>query len=119
MNFKINIKPLSINDCWQGRRVKTERYRNYEKELLFTLPNSNKTPPPYKVFFEFGFSNAASDLDNPVKCLLDIMQKKYLFNDKDIYELHIKKKIVQKGEEYFIFNLESIHPTKGYRASNK
>ena len=64
--------------------------------------------PPFKVNYVFGFSNKASDLDNPVKVLTDILQKKYGFNDKDIYEMNVKKKIVKKGEEYIKFKIESL-----------
>lgn len=58
----------------------------------------------HTLHIEFGFSNKASDLDNPVKPILDILQKKYGFNDRDIYELHIKKTIVPKGNEYITIN---------------
>jgi len=31
---KINIKPLSVNDAWKGKRYKTEKYKNYENVLF-------------------------------------------------------------------------------------
>lgn len=96
IEIKQSIKPLSVNDCWVGRRFKTDNYKNYERELLYTLPAKKLPEPPYSIYFEFGFSNKASDLDNPVKCLLDIMQKRYEFNDKEIFEMKVKKKIVKK-----------------------
>ena len=40
--MKIEIKPLSINKCFQGRRFKTNDYKNYEKELLLKLPKLPK-----------------------------------------------------------------------------
>lgn len=40
--------------------------------------------------------------------LVDILQKKYGFNDRDIYELHIKKTIVPKGNEYIQINFVSL-----------
>jgi Holliday junction resolvase RusA-like endonuclease len=43
-----------------------------------------------RVEFFFGFSNKASDLDNPVKLLMDIAQKKYGFNDKNVFELNVR-----------------------------
>jgi Holliday junction resolvase RusA-like endonuclease len=54
------------------------------------------------------FSNKASDIDNPIKLISDILQKRYGINDKDIYELVVKKVIVAKGREYFEFNIESL-----------
>jgi len=36
---------------------------------------------------------------------LDILQKRYRFDDKQIYELYIVKKIVSKGKEYIAFKI--------------
>jgi Holliday junction resolvase RusA-like endonuclease len=111
MIIRKKIKPLSVNECWQGQRFKTNAYKIYEKELLLTLPALTLPPAPYSIYFEFGFSNIASDYDNPVKPLQDILQKKYGFNDKDIYEARILKKKVAKGHEYFIFKIETTFLT--------
>lgn len=104
----MNVKPLSVNECWQGKRFKTPKYKAYEKELLYTLPKIKIPEPPYKIEFEFGMSNVMSDWDNPVKPLQDIMQKKYGFNDKDVYEASVKKTKVKKGEEFFEFLITNI-----------
>lgn len=106
MQILKKIKLLSVNDAFQGRKFKTPKYKAYEKELLFSLPKVNVPEPPYEIYFEFGFSNVLSDIDNPVKPLQDILQKKYLINDRDIYKLTVEKKIVKKGEEYFLVRLE-------------
>lgn len=109
MEIYKKIKTLSINRAFQGRRFKTPEYKAYEQELLYTLPKCSSFPiAPYSFSFEFGFSNKASDLDNPVKILVDIMQKKYGFNDKEIYHMTIKKVIVPKGEEYFKLQIKSL-----------
>ena len=104
---KIDIKPLSVNECWRGRRQKTVKYLRYQNEMLFLLPNKLVLPdPPFKVSYEFGFSSRASDLDNPVKPLQDILSKKYKFDDKLIHEIHIIKTKVSKGKEYLKFKIE-------------
>jgi len=36
------------------------------------------------------------------------LQKKYKFNDYEIYELNVKKVIVKKGQEYIKFNILGI-----------
>jgi len=105
----ISIKPKSVNECWKGQRYKTPEYSQYCNDCGFLLPNNVKMPlPPFRVYYEFGMSNTASDIDNPVKPITDILQKKYKFNDKDIYELHIKKIIVPKGREYIGIKIENI-----------
>lgn len=111
--MKINIKPLSVNQAWQGRRFKTDKYKSYEKELLYLLPNRKNfgcLDGNLRIDIKFGFSSKSSDIDNPVKPLLDILQKKYKFNDSQIYELHVKKTVVDKGDEFIEFNLESAEP---------
>lgn len=103
---KINIKPLSVNEVWQGKRFKTTAYKSYEKSLLLLLPNFEIPKGKLKIYFEFGFSNSQSDIDNPVKPILDILQKKYGFNDSQVYEMNVKKEIVKKGSEYIKIEIE-------------
>ena len=78
--MKIDIKPLSVNKCWKGRRFKTDEYKKYEKDVRFLLGSLKIPNPPYKVFYTFGFSSASSDIDNPVKPFQDILSKEYGFN---------------------------------------
>ena len=107
--MRINIKPLSVNQAWMGRRFKTKQYKDYESQVLLMLK-------PYKlprydnlhIDLEFGFSNKGSDIDNPIKPILDILQKKYKFNDSRIYSMFIEKKIVKKGHEYIYINISAL-----------
>ena len=105
---KINIKPLSVNEAWQGRRFKTDKYKKYESDLLLLLPKINIPNPPYRLNIIVGFSNKASDLDNILKPFLDILQKKYSINDKHIEILHIEKQLVTKNNEFISFELLHI-----------
>lgn len=104
---KINIKPLSVNECWKGRRFKTNEYKQYEKDVLLMLPKINICDAPYKITIEFAFSSTLADIDNPLKPFLDILQKKYNINDRDVYELNVIKTIITKGKEFIEFNIES------------
>ncbi len=106
--IKINMKPMSVNGAWQGRRFKSKEYIAYTDSCMSILPNITLPEPPYRINFEFGVSNPASDWDNPVKPIQDILQKRYKFNDKDIYEAFVKKVIVPKRHEYFSFELIHI-----------
>lgn len=96
----VQIKPLSVNKAWQGRRYKTKEYQQYEKEFLLKLPKIKIPPNELAITITYGFSNKSSDIDNPTKLILDILQKKYKFNDSVIYELTLKKKIVPKGKDF-------------------
>jgi len=105
---KINIKPLSVNQAWAGKRFKTPKYKKYEEDLILLLPELNIPEGNLIVFYEFGFSSAASDIDNPIKPFQDILQKKYNFDDKRIHELFIKKTKVKKGYEYVKFEISKL-----------
>ncbi len=109
---RITIKPLSVNDAWQGRRFKTPEYKAYEQELSYKLKHVDvdwgKTP--LRLLIIFGVSNAASDYDNPLKPTQDILAKKYGFNDRHIWEAVIRKRLVPKGHEYIEFTLSKMEP---------
>lgn len=100
VKIELGVKPLSVNDAWRGRRFKTDKYKKYERDLFMILPKKKLPKPPFSVEFEFGFSNIRSDWDNPVKPLQDILQKKYGFDDKEIYEAKVIKTKVSKGKEF-------------------
>lgn len=103
----INYKPLSVNGAWQGRRFKTDEYKTFERDLLLMLPRMTMPPAPYSLRFEFGMSRL-SDIDNPVKPTLDVLQKKYGINDRDVIELFVRKTTVKKGGEFIAFTIETV-----------
>ena len=107
MNYiKLNYKPLSVNECWQGKRFKTDKYKKYERDLLLMLPPLKILNGKLKLDIQLGISSKNADIDNPIKPLLDILQKKYSFNDKDVYELRITKEDVKKGNEFIVIYLK-------------
>lgn len=111
MIIEIQEKPLSVNQAWQGKRFKTDIYKAYEKKMLLLLPKAKKPfSDMLRIEIHFGFSNQCSDIDNPVKPLLDILQKKYGFNDKSIFELNLRKNIVQKGDEFIKIGIYPFLP---------
>lgn len=102
---KIDIKSLSVNDAWAGRRFKTPAYKQYIKDLGNLLPPLKLPEPPYEIYLEWGFSSKGSDVGNPEKPTVDIIAKKYNFNDNLIYREVIEKRIVPKGQEYIKFEI--------------
>lgn len=106
--IRIDIKPLSVNQAWQGRRYKTPEYKKYEKDILFLLPKYYVIPDKIELNFIFGFSNPSSDIDNPIKLLQDIMQKKYKFNDANVFRLVVEKQKVKKGKEFIEFSIKEF-----------
>lgn len=110
--IKIDYKPLSTNTAWKGKRFKTDAYKQYERDLLFIMPKMQMPAGPYKLSFIFGLSNQANDIDNSCKQLIDILQQKYKFNDKDIYRMEVDKVITEKGKEFIMYKLEHHEPIK-------
>jgi Holliday junction resolvase RusA-like endonuclease len=109
---KVNIKPLSVNEAWQGRKFKSPKYKVYEQELLYKLPPTkiNWDKLPIELSLVVGLSNMASDVDNIVKPFVDVLQKKYEFNDKYIFRLIVEKKLVVKGAEFIEFYIKKLTP---------
>ena len=108
--MRINVSPLSINKCWRGRRFKTPEYEAYEKEVFYLLePMKIDKKKKLCVSITVGFKNRGADLDNICKPILDILQKRYFFNDNQIYRLILCKEIVPKKEdEFIIFEIITI-----------
>lgn len=105
---KVNIKPLSVNQAWRGRRFKSASYKAYEAQILMMLPKDFEVPEgKLELSLTVGLSNKQSDIDNIAKPFIDILQKKYAFDDRQIYKLKMIKDIVKKGDEYIRF---MIHP---------
>lgn len=105
----VDIKPLSVNKAWQGKRFKTKDYKNFEKNMLLLLPNNLKVSNGnLLVELTYGFSSKLSDIDNPTKMVLDCLCKKYGFDDRQIYKLIQEKKIVQKGKEFIEFKITEL-----------
>lgn len=105
MNHIVMIKPLSVNQAWQGKRFKTPIYKAFEKELLLKLKKIKIPEGKLLLKVTFGLSSKNADWDNPVKPFQDILQKKYGFNDSRIYRGEIEKVDVVKGKEFIIFEL--------------
>jgi len=105
---RINIKPISVNEAWKGRRFKTDKYKQYRRTLLWILPKIKIPEPPYLIHFKFGFSNTLADWDNPVKPTQDILSEKYGFNDRLIRKAIVETEIVPKGNEYIEFEIKTL-----------
>lgn len=103
--IKVNIKPLSVNSAWIGRRWPTKEYSAWTKEACLKIPKIKIPEGELELNLIFGVSNRAADIDNPQKTFIDALQKRLGFDDKRIYRLTAEKVIVKKGEEFIQFNI--------------
>ena len=107
------VKPFSANSMHYGRKTDTAAYRKYQAELIRRLPDIEIPEGPLRLRILACFSSKLADLDNVLKPFLDTLQKRYGFNDRDIYRITAQKKIVKKGEESLVFALDSWAPGQG------
>lgn len=93
----LKAKALSVNKCWQGKRYKTQDYKDYEKEI-------NALLMPYKhlqatlegkvvVDVIFHLKRASTtDFDNLLKPLFDILVKNEIIpDDRFIWDMRVRK----------------------------
>ncbi len=102
---RINIKPLSINEAFFGRHVKTTVCRRYEASVYALLPQMKLPEAPYEVRYKFGFSSRGADLANPEKVFTDLLCKRYNFDDRYIFKMTLEKEITKKGNEFIEFEI--------------
>jgi Holliday junction resolvase RusA-like endonuclease len=106
--MRLNIKPISVNECYRGRRFKTPKLEKYKEDLNYLLPRLKIPEGKLKVHYKFGLSSKASDYDNCIKSFQDCLQDKYGFNDNKIYKAIIEKEDVKKGEEFIEFSIDKV-----------
>lgn len=110
--IKINIKPLSVNKAFKGRRFHTKEHKEWISKVISLLPPKKDIDfpllPPYQIYLKFGFSSRASDWDNCIKQVQDCLADRYNFNDKLIRRGVVDTEIVPKGKEYFTFKIEHL-----------
>lgn len=97
-SLKIDIKPISINASFQGRRFKTSLCNDYEKELWVLLPKKPMIKGEVEIWFDFFLVNyAKTDISNLVKVTEDILVKKgYFEDDRKIVKMHLSKEKSKK-----------------------
>lgn len=106
---EIKIKPLSVNEAWQGRRFKTPAYKKYCRDLGLLLPPAVKMPDgKLEIHFTFYLSSKLADWDNPIKPAQDIICDKYGINDNRIYRAIVEKVDCKKGEEKIVFEIKGF-----------
>lgn len=106
--MRLDIKPMSVNKAWKGRRFKTDEYKRYERDVLALLRPCKIPGGELEINLEFGFSSKLADFDNPVKLFVDCLQKKYGFNDRMIKRCVINVKHVKKGGEFIEWSLKTL-----------
>ena len=112
MKIILEVKPLLHREAWQGRKYRTKKHLDYEEEcgyLLLKYPkNKFKPEDRLEVFVKFYLKYAkATDSDNPVKPLFDILTKNQIISDdRQIWKHHIEK--IQSNEHKIEIKIRKI-----------
>lgn len=111
--IQIDIKPLSVNKAYRGRKFRTPEHSKFKKAMDRLLPKKIDLPePPFTIHLEFGLSSSNADGDGPLKLTQDSIADKYGFNDKLIRKWVVEAFRCKKGEEFIRFRIEHYEPTK-------
>jgi Holliday junction resolvase RusA-like endonuclease len=105
---RLNLKPLSLNQAYRGRRFKTKELEDYKRAIWAILPRRSKLKGKLAVRYIFGVSSKGADADNLIKILQDALAEAYNFNDNQIYKWEVEKVITKKGKEYIEFEISMI-----------
>jgi len=101
----LNIKPVSVNNIYTGRRFLTPEGKSYKKALAYMIPKMNVPDGKLHIRYRFYFSSAGSDTANAEKALTDSIAEKLGFNDNRVYKIEMEKFVVPKGQEKIEFEI--------------
>ena len=94
MKLLLDMKVLSVNKAWKGRRRKTEDYKKYEIDVARMIGRceSGFTGPVQITYTFYMINHTMADNDNPVKPLQDILVKLgYIEDDRFVYRTILNK----------------------------
>lgn len=107
---RLPCKPISTNNLYMGRKVRSFDYRKFRTLVFKMLDNEFKSSTfeltgNLTLDMEVGFSSPLSDLSNSIKGLEDCLTEYLGFNDRQIVTIVLNKYLVNKGDEYVIVKL--------------
>jgi len=106
--LEIKLKPITVNQCWQGRRFKTPAYTNWRKSFSLLLKDKSQIKGELSVILEFYIKHASTtDTDNLIKPTLDALKEiGVIVDDKYITEIHAYK--YKSDKEFIRITLDEV-----------
>lgn len=113
MQIKIPIKALSVNQAWAGRRFKTPKYKQFEKDFCKVVAPNGEPAPEGELFVKYTFfikNYGAADVDNLIKQTNDMLCKRgYIKDDKYIKAIFcMKERVKDISEESIVTDILSF-----------
>lgn len=104
IDLSLPFKAFSTNDLYQGRKVRSYKYKTFRKNVLTFLEENYEQRVDLKgnlsMSLEIGYSSPLSDASNGIKGIEDVVAEYFKFNDRQIVTILIEKYLVDKGKEY-------------------
>ena len=110
--MRIDIKPMSVNRCWQGRRFRTPEFRQWQRDVQTLLTQYNgarfgKEGIEVSIIFYERYP-IRGDIDNKVKPILDcLVEAGIIGDDRYIFKLIIEKE--KADQDFFTFNIKKYN----------
>ena len=106
--FSVDIKALSINEGYKGRKFKTSVHKLFKDRMDIALRKMDlpKLRPKEDFFINYIFyTSTNSDVDNLIKLTQDAICEKLGIDDRYLSGLHARKVKVKKGQERIKFDI--------------
>lgn len=84
---------------WLGRKTDSEEYRRWNKQAIRLLPEVWIPDGPLSIYISVFYKSKLSDLDNAFKPFLDLLQKRYRFDDRRVFHIRARKLLVDTKEQ--------------------
>ncbi len=116
VKIKLPVKALSTNKIYGGRKRRSYHYKNYRRLVLGLLKEYDKKiynlDGNLSLTMDVGFSSPLSDLSNAIKATEDLIAEYFSFNDRFVVEIHMRKFLVHKGNEFINIDLKKSRRRK-------
>lgn len=114
LEITLNVKPISTNAAWRGRRFSTPEKKAYEELVHCSLPKAVVVGNPYyRIEYDFYLrSFALTDWDNCVKVTQDCLVKRGILSDDcKIVDARVRKFPAKKDR--IVIRIEPAELTEG------
>lgn len=106
--MEVLLKPMTVNQCWQGRRFKTKNYLNWRLDFSDRIKKGTRIKGNMAVILEFYIKHdKTTDVDNLIKPVFDALKESGVIeDDRFIKEVHAYK--YNSDKEFIRITIENI-----------
>jgi Holliday junction resolvase RusA-like endonuclease len=113
--FRIPVKPLSVNAAYRGgRRFKSKEYVRFLKDVAAAFASQKKMETieaPIHVDYVFYVSNRNTDVFNLVKTIEDAMKEAGVYaDDRQVWSGTVEKVLCAKGQDSIDIRIQTSEP---------